>query len=156
MLFHLLPTSLVTVIIHHICTKEGTKNALAKNNLYIHISSSTQHHSYLPESWPFELSNSTERRQVSPATSSEIRDCNQGFTKQASYQFFPNLETKSTLKFLNVNAFYSIWASETEKETLDRKGITSLEIRPEHCHSWCKDTQNWCKETATHSYAPSA
>lgn len=83
---------------------------LAKNNIYIHISSSTQCHSYLPESGPFELSNSAERRQVSSATRSEIRNCNQGlFTKQASYQFFPNSETaKSMLKFFSVNALYFI------------------------------------------------
>lgn len=55
-----------------------------------------------------ELSNSTERRQVSEATSSEIGNWNQRLlTKQDSYQFFPNVETaKSMLKFLNVNALH--------------------------------------------------
>lgn len=52
------------VSIHHTCIKDGKRKALTRNIICMHISSSTEHHSYLPKSGPFELINSAERRQV--------------------------------------------------------------------------------------------
>lgn len=81
----------------------------------MHISSSTEHHSYLPKSGPFELNDSAERRQVLKVRII-TKDCS---LNKPAMGFFPSLETKkNTLQVFKVNALYFISASEIGKETV--------------------------------------